>query len=192
MIGISKLYCDVVEPSDALRYGRDSSKLPSHLLLFSKDMDEFMNGSTLGVVRAGQFITGSYAPDTKNVNNFLSKLDNIDSWINLDGSINYETHYAYVQVSEKDPTTCQQIEDKYCLGGSLLRCVGEKPKDMTNYTIIYREECETKLVGGLDLGKRAGDMEGMMSELKQENEAKDIIITQMQSSLCKLGEIVWC
>ena len=26
MIGISKLYCGTVEPSDALRYGRDSSK----------------------------------------------------------------------------------------------------------------------------------------------------------------------
>lgn len=37
MIGISKLYCGAVEPSDALRYGRDSSKLPSHLLQFSKD-----------------------------------------------------------------------------------------------------------------------------------------------------------
>ncbi len=37
MIGISKLYCNTVEPSDALRYGRDSSKLPSHLLQFSKD-----------------------------------------------------------------------------------------------------------------------------------------------------------
>ncbi len=37
MIGISKLYCGTVEPSDALRYGRDSSKLPSHLLQFSKD-----------------------------------------------------------------------------------------------------------------------------------------------------------
>ncbi len=37
MIGISKLYCDTVEPSDALRYGRDSSKLPSHLLQFSAD-----------------------------------------------------------------------------------------------------------------------------------------------------------
>jgi 12,18-didecarboxysiroheme deacetylase len=37
MIGISKLYCRTVEPSDALRYGRDSSKLPSHLLQFSKD-----------------------------------------------------------------------------------------------------------------------------------------------------------
>ncbi|MGD9062980.1 MAG: 12,18-didecarboxysiroheme deacetylase [Desulfobacterales bacterium] len=37
MIGISKLYCGSVEPSDALRYGRDSSKLPSHLLQFSKD-----------------------------------------------------------------------------------------------------------------------------------------------------------
>lgn len=37
MIGISKLYCGAVEPSDALRYGRHSSKLPSHLLQFSKD-----------------------------------------------------------------------------------------------------------------------------------------------------------
>jgi Fe-coproporphyrin III synthase len=37
MIGISKLYCGSVEPSDVLRYGRKSGKLPSHLLQFSKD-----------------------------------------------------------------------------------------------------------------------------------------------------------
>ncbi len=37
MIGISKLYCGTVEPSDALRYGLHSSKLPSHLLQFSSD-----------------------------------------------------------------------------------------------------------------------------------------------------------
>lgn len=37
MIGISKLYCGTVEPSDPLRYGRESGKLPSHLLQFSKD-----------------------------------------------------------------------------------------------------------------------------------------------------------
>jgi 12,18-didecarboxysiroheme deacetylase len=37
MIGISKLYCGTVEPSDALRYGRHSGKLPSHLLQFSQD-----------------------------------------------------------------------------------------------------------------------------------------------------------
>ena len=37
MIGISKLYCGTVEPSDALRYGRHSGKLPSHLLQFSSD-----------------------------------------------------------------------------------------------------------------------------------------------------------
>lgn len=37
MIGISKLYCAQVEPSDALRYGRHSSRLPSHLLQFSTD-----------------------------------------------------------------------------------------------------------------------------------------------------------
>ena len=37
MIGISKLYCGQVESSDALRYGRHSGKLPSHLLQFSAD-----------------------------------------------------------------------------------------------------------------------------------------------------------
>ena len=37
MIGISKLYCGTVEPSDALRYGRHSKELPSHLLQFSSD-----------------------------------------------------------------------------------------------------------------------------------------------------------
>jgi 12,18-didecarboxysiroheme deacetylase len=37
MIGISKLYCGTVEPSDVLRYGSESSRLPSHLLQFSAD-----------------------------------------------------------------------------------------------------------------------------------------------------------
>ncbi|MDA8403415.1 MAG: 12,18-didecarboxysiroheme deacetylase [Desulfobacteraceae bacterium] len=37
MIGISKLYCGTVEPSDALRYSRQSKDLPSHLLQFSID-----------------------------------------------------------------------------------------------------------------------------------------------------------
>jgi len=37
MIGISKLYCGTVEPSDVLRYGARSEDLPSHLLQFSAD-----------------------------------------------------------------------------------------------------------------------------------------------------------
>jgi 12,18-didecarboxysiroheme deacetylase len=37
MIGISKLYCGTVEPSDVLRYGGESKRLPSHLLQFSAD-----------------------------------------------------------------------------------------------------------------------------------------------------------
>jgi len=37
MIGISKLYCGAVEASDPLRYGRNSKRLPSHLLQFSQD-----------------------------------------------------------------------------------------------------------------------------------------------------------
>jgi len=37
LIGISKLYCGAVEPSDVLRYNRKSGDLPSHLLQFSSD-----------------------------------------------------------------------------------------------------------------------------------------------------------
>jgi len=37
MIGISKLYCGQAESSDVLRYGRESGRLPSHLLQFSRD-----------------------------------------------------------------------------------------------------------------------------------------------------------
>ena len=37
MIGISKLYVGTAQPSDALRYGRRSDRLPSHLLQFSAD-----------------------------------------------------------------------------------------------------------------------------------------------------------
>ena len=37
MIGISKLYCGAVEPSDVLRYNRESGKLPSDLLQFAAD-----------------------------------------------------------------------------------------------------------------------------------------------------------
>lgn len=37
MIGISKLYCGAVEPADVLRYNRESGRLPSGLLQFSRD-----------------------------------------------------------------------------------------------------------------------------------------------------------
>src|SRR3989304_6354500 len=37
MIGITKLLCGPATPGDALRYGRDSSRLPAHLLQFSAD-----------------------------------------------------------------------------------------------------------------------------------------------------------
>jgi len=37
MIGISKLYLGTVEPSDLLRYGRKSKKLPSRFLQFSSE-----------------------------------------------------------------------------------------------------------------------------------------------------------
>ena len=37
MIGISQLYARVATTADPLRYGRESSRLPAHLLRFSQD-----------------------------------------------------------------------------------------------------------------------------------------------------------
>lgn len=37
MIGITKLYCGAITPSDALRYGREINSLPHHLLQFAQD-----------------------------------------------------------------------------------------------------------------------------------------------------------
>lgn len=37
MISISRLYCDTINPSDLLRYGRKTGKLPSHMLHYSQD-----------------------------------------------------------------------------------------------------------------------------------------------------------
>ncbi|MBI2843761.1 MAG: radical SAM protein [Armatimonadetes bacterium] len=37
MIGITKLYCGTATPGDALRYGRESGKMPAHLLQYSSD-----------------------------------------------------------------------------------------------------------------------------------------------------------
>ncbi|MEN6519778.1 MAG: radical SAM protein [Armatimonadota bacterium] len=37
MIGITKLYCGTATPGDALRYGRESGKMPSRLLQYSSD-----------------------------------------------------------------------------------------------------------------------------------------------------------
>src|SRR3989338_11699172 len=37
MIGCTKLLCGTATPSDALRYGRDISRMPHNLLQFAKD-----------------------------------------------------------------------------------------------------------------------------------------------------------
>ncbi len=68
MIGISKLYCGTVEPSDALRYGRMSKTLPSHLLQFSKDKRPVVvwnvtRGCNLRCVHCYAHATGAATPD---------------------------------------------------------------------------------------------------------------------------------
>ncbi|HOK55035.1 MAG TPA: radical SAM protein, partial [Armatimonadota bacterium] len=37
MIGVTKLYCGTATTGDALRYGRESGRMPAHLLQYSSD-----------------------------------------------------------------------------------------------------------------------------------------------------------
>jgi len=132
----------------------------------------FYNATGLGTVRAGRYITGSYVPEISSAN-FLSKLDNINEWTKEDKSIDYSKHYAYVQTLEKDPTHCWNETDYYCW-------------NETENNLTEREECGTRLADGLDLEKRAGDMEAMIYELKQENDL-------LKSELCKKDiTYSWC
>ncbi|KKN11187.1 hypothetical protein LCGC14_1028910, partial [marine sediment metagenome] len=168
----------------------------THPVYFATGVHTFYNGTvgspTLGTVRAGQYITGSYVPDTKSNIDFLSKLDNIDSWKNQDGTINYNSHYAGVKVAVKDGDNCEQVIDKYCqFRDGWEFCEDEIPEG--DYNITYKEECGTKLVGGLDLGKMAGDSLGMINELKQELQAKDIIIQNIcTEDNLKYNKYDWC
>lgn len=151
----------------------------------------FYNSTGLGGVRADEFITGSYVPDTKNLD-YLGLLDNIDDWKNPDGSINHASHYAYVQVEEPDFDNCWEEINwvEYCLLGNLsdvcyldLKNI-PKGYDYEEFT-YYRTECGIKLADGLGLEIRAGNMEGMISELREENNL-------MKASLCNLNETQWC
>jgi len=153
----------------------------------------FYNATGLGTVRAGRYITGSYVPEISSAN-FLSKLDNINEWTKEDKSIDYSKHYAYVQTLEKDPTHCWNETDYYCWNETEnnlteKNCGEVLPKEIKasgDFEIIYREECGTRLADGLDLEKRAGDMEAMIYELKQENDL-------LKSELCKKDiTYSWC
>jgi 12,18-didecarboxysiroheme deacetylase len=87
MIGISKLYCGAVEPSDVLRYGRESAKLPSHLLQFSHDkrpvvvwnMTRRCNLKCVHCYSASQNINYSDELSTEEGKNLLSDLASFGS-----------------------------------------------------------------------------------------------------------------
>jgi len=82
MIGISKLYCGSVEPSDALRYGRESGKLPSHLLQFSKDKKPVVvfnctRACNLRCVHCYASADGGRAPDELTTEQALNFIDSL-------------------------------------------------------------------------------------------------------------------
>jgi len=82
MIGISKLYCDTVEPSDVLRYNRNSGKLPSHLLQFSEDkrpvaIMNITRRCNLKCVHCYAGSDNSLAPDELTTDQWMKVLDDL-------------------------------------------------------------------------------------------------------------------
>ncbi|MFC1467319.1 12,18-didecarboxysiroheme deacetylase [Verrucomicrobiota bacterium] len=82
MIGISKLYCGTVEPSDALRYGRKAKKLPSHLLQFSEDKKPVVvwnctKACNLKCVHCYAHADGRCAPDEMSFDEGKSLIDDL-------------------------------------------------------------------------------------------------------------------
>jgi len=82
MIGISKLYCGTVESSDALRYGRSSESMPSHLLQFSKDKRPVVvwnvtQGCNLKCIHCYAHAISTKSPDELSTEEGKKLLDNL-------------------------------------------------------------------------------------------------------------------
>jgi 12,18-didecarboxysiroheme deacetylase len=82
MIGISKLYCGTVESSDPLRYGRESGRLPSHLLQFAADKKPVVvwnvtNRCNLKCLHCYAHATPAAAPDELTTAEGLALLDDL-------------------------------------------------------------------------------------------------------------------
>ncbi|MBU0514424.1 MAG: 12,18-didecarboxysiroheme deacetylase [Proteobacteria bacterium] len=82
MIGVSKLYCGTVEPSDALRYGRHSGRLPSHLLQFSADKKPVVvfnatRACNLRCIHCYAHADGAVAPDELTTDEALRVIDDL-------------------------------------------------------------------------------------------------------------------
>ena len=82
MIGISKLYCGTVEPSDALRYGRKAKDLPSHLLQFSEDKKPVVvwnctKACNLRCVHCYAHANGGCAPDEMSFEDGKALIDDL-------------------------------------------------------------------------------------------------------------------
>lgn len=82
MVGISKLYCGTIEPSDVLRYGRKSQKLPSHLLQFSEDkrpvvIMNITKRCNLSCVHCYAGASGPADPDELTTDEWLGVIDDL-------------------------------------------------------------------------------------------------------------------
>jgi hypothetical protein len=124
-----------------------------------------------GNVSATGFITRSIVADVNDGKSALSDLDNIESWLKPDGKgkkeIDYNSHYAGVSyqvtdfskpvIVKKDVNECD-AEAKNC-----------KIKKVEETTYPY-----TKTEQGLNLETRVAEMEKMIWELNEKNEALEL------------------
>jgi hypothetical protein len=166
-----------------------SSRIKSIELYEIGDGDLFVSGNINantayidGNISANDFITRSNVADFKSETKELDKLNNIDKWKTPDGKINYEEHYAFVNISNqvikeyKEEKTIKEV----CEIKETLDKETNEPKEkevcgikevitqVPIYEIVY--------TNGLSMETRIASMEKMIWELNEKiKEIKQII-----------------
>jgi hypothetical protein len=137
-----------------------------------------LNNTGYGTIVYGNAVEMSTIFD-KSEGSALDLIKDSDEYRNPDRSINKSSHYAYTQIRVKDGDNCTEELDlrEYCylnqLNDNVLCSETQEEPTPNGFTEIIRDYnrtvCGTKLVDGLDVGKRRATMEQAVYELGEEN-----------------------
>ncbi len=153
------------------------------------------NNSGSGTIGAGRFLVNS--PEYSDISSNLETMKN-PNLIIKEGKTENEFHLLFPEkvvtyIPVKDLDNCWQELDytKWCLGVEYdervynPNCTTNNPNNNSYIEVeVMKEECETKIESRVNLGEGYLDNYGLIYQLKQENEAKDVIIADLKSMLC--------
>jgi hypothetical protein len=162
------------------------------------------NVSVNGVVIADDFLTNSKVADISLAESSLSKLDNMDKWLNEDKEIQYNEHYAFVErilnvTDYSKPVYKIECQPDKIIDGKIVT------KGICEEKVFYPYRKEEK-VKSLSMETRVAEMEKMIKELYEQNKflqeqinnltGKDILIseanTRQDEALCSIKLFSWC